>query len=71
MTSPERVQESEKVGLYFAKIGAKITETSQPLDLGPHFKILKSSGKYLTSVDTRRPLTLSVDILHKLEVFSY
>ena len=38
MTSPERVSESVMRGIFFAKIGAKITETSQPLDLGPFFK---------------------------------
>ena len=38
MTSPERVSESVTRGIFFAKIGAKITETSQPLDLGLFFK---------------------------------
>ena len=37
MTSPERIKLSIARGVYFAKIGAKITETSQPLDLGPFF----------------------------------
>ena len=43
MTDPERIKKSISRGIYFAKIGAKITETSQPLDLGPFFKILKKS----------------------------
>ena len=38
MTSPERIATSIKRGIFFAKIGVKITETSQPLDLGPFLK---------------------------------
>ena len=41
MASPERIKLSVARGVYFSKIGAKITETSQPLDLGPFFKVLK------------------------------
>ena len=41
MTDPERIKKSISRGVYFAKIGAKITEASQPLDLGPFFKVLK------------------------------
>ena len=65
MTTPHRVKSSSLLGLYFAKIGAKITENAQPLDLGPFFKILKVSGKYMTSVDTMKPLTMVVDITMK------
>ena len=36
---PERIKLNISCGVYFAKIGAKIIETSQPLDLGPFFKI--------------------------------
>ena len=41
MTDLERIKKSIPRGVYFAKIGAKITETSQPSDLGPFFKVLK------------------------------
>ena len=60
MTSPERIAQASKLGIYFAKIGAKITETAQPLDLGPFFKILKISGKHMTSVGLEKPLTNTV-----------
>ena len=65
MTSPENIDLSIKKGIYFAKIGAKITETSQPLDLGPFFKILKMAGRHMTSVDTEKPLSIIVDLLFK------
>ena len=65
MTTPHRVKASAQLGLYFAKIGAKITENAQPLDLGPFFKILKISGKHMTSVDSLKPLTMVVDITMK------
>ena len=63
MISPERIKVSLKRGVYFSKIGAKITEASQPLELGPHFKILKSTGRSLTSVGKDRPLTIMVDMI--------
>ena len=63
MTSPERIQLSIARGIYFAKIGAKITETSQPLDLGPFFKILKQSGRNMTSVGIVTPLSILIDII--------
>ena len=37
MTDPDKIKLSISRGIYFAKIGAKIIETSQPLDLGPFF----------------------------------
>ena len=37
MTSPERIEQSISRGILFTKIGAKITETLQPLDIGPFF----------------------------------
>ena len=63
MMSPERIKLSSKRGVFFAKIGAKITETSQPLDLGPHFKILKSTGRSMTSVGKDNPLTIMIDMI--------
>ena len=65
MTSPDRIATSIKRGIFFAKIGAKITETSQPLDLGPFFKVLKKSGRHMTSVGMSSPLTILVDIIFK------
>ena len=65
MTSPERIKLSVARGVYFSKIGAKITETSQPLDLGPFFKVLKKAGKKMTSVDMETPLTLQLAIIFK------
>ena len=37
MISPERIRNSIKKGIYFANIVAKITENSQPIDLGPFY----------------------------------
>ena len=65
MTSPSRIEKSIKRGIYFTKIGAKITETSQPLDLGPFFKILKAYGKNMSSDGTESPLSILIDILFK------
>ena len=45
MTDPERIHKSISRGVFFAKIGAKITETPQPLDLGPFFKVFKKGRK--------------------------
>ena len=44
MTSPERIKLSISRGVFFSKIGAQITEMSQPLDLSPFFKFKKKSG---------------------------
>ena len=63
MMSPDRIKVSLKRGIYFAKIGVKITEISQPLDLGPHFKVLKSTGGSMTSVEKDSPLTIMVDMI--------
>ena len=48
-------------GIYFSKIGAKITESAQPLDLGPFFKILKTVARFMTSSGQKTPLTIMVD----------
>ena len=63
--APERVKVSMKRGIFFGKIGANITETLQPLDLGPFFKILKKSSRNMTAVGRERPLTIIVDITFK------
>ena len=54
-----------KRGIYFSKIGAKIIETSQPLALGPFFKILKASRQHMPSIGMHKPLTIVIDILFK------
>ena len=60
MTSPELIKASVSRGMFFAKIGAKITETFQLLDLGPYFKSLKVSGRHITSVKAETPLLILV-----------
>ena len=65
MPSPERTDRSIKRGLYFAKIGATITETSQTLDVGTGFKVMKLSGRTMSSVGSEKPLTTLVDVLFK------
>ena len=65
MTSSKNIDLSIKKGIFFTIIGAKITETSQPLDLGPYFKVLKMVGRYITSLDTEKPLLIIVDLLFK------
>ena len=52
-------------GIHFSKIGANITETSQPLDLGPFFNILVKPGRNMTSVGSKTPLSIIVDIILK------
>ena len=65
MTSPERIDRSMERVLYFAKIGAKITETSQALDVGTGFKVMKLSSRTMPSVGSEKPLTTLVDMLFK------
>ena len=42
MIAPDRVILSMNRGIFFTKIGAKTTKTSQPLGLGPFFKTVKN-----------------------------
>ena len=55
MTSPERIDRSMKRDWYFAKIGANITETSQALDVGTGFKVMKLSSRTISSVGSEEP----------------
>ena len=67
MTFPERIEHSIERGILFTKIGAKITEISQPLDLGPFFKMMKVSGWHMTSVGIDISFTILVEnIFQKL-----
>ena len=63
MMSPDCIEVNLKHGVYFSKIGAKITETSQLLDLGLHFKSLKSTGRSMTLVGKDSLLTIMVDMI--------
>ena len=63
--TPSRIIAAMLLGLYFAKFGAKITESTQPLDMGPFLKILRLNGKNMTSIDTVKPLTILVDMIFK------
>ena len=65
MTSPERIATSIKREIFFTKIGAKITEKYQPLDLGPFLKVLKKSGRPMISVEMTSPSTILADIIFK------
>ena len=65
MMAPECVKVSMKRSICFVKIGAKITKTSQPLNLAPFFKILKKSGRDMTTVVRETPLSIIVDIIFK------
>ena len=65
MTNPARVEDSMKKGIYFSNIGAKIAETSQPLDRGPFFKILEMSCRNSTYAGSISDMTLSVDKMFK------
>ena len=60
MTSPDRIKTNIARGVFFAKIGANITETPQPLDLGSYFNILKVYGRHMTSVGADKPLSILV-----------
>ena len=63
MTDPERIKKIMSRGAYFTKIEAKVTETSQPLYLGPFFKILNQSGRNMTYVGIDSPLSTLVNII--------
>ena len=65
MTDPDRIKLTISRGTYFVKIGAKITENAQPLDLDPFFKILKKLGRNMTSVGIETPSSILVDIIFK------
>ena len=65
MTSPDRIVKSLSRGIFLAKIGAKISEISQPLDLGTFFKVLNVSGRNMTSVGMEKPLSIMTDITFK------
>ena len=65
MISSDRIKAIVSRGVLFAKISAKIIETSQPLDLGPHFKMLKVSGRHMTLVGTETSLSILVAIQFK------
>ena len=65
MTTPERIATAMLLGLYFAKIGAKITENSKPLDMGQMFKILRLSKRQMTSIHKEKPLSVMVDLIFK------
>ena len=63
MMSPNQIRASLSRSVFFAKIRAKITETSQPLDLGSVFKILKMIGRNMTSIGVHIPLRILVDLI--------
>ena len=56
MTDIDIIKLSISRSIYFSKIGTHITENAQPLDLDPFFKILKRSGRNMTSVGIETPL---------------
>ena len=65
MTNPDRIKLSISRGIYFSKISAKITETSQPLDLGPFFDILKKAGRTMAYVGVDSSLLILVGIIFR------
>ena len=65
MRSPEGIEVATKRGIYFSKIGTKITEISQPLDLSSFFKIPKVSRRYMTYFGMEKLLIIVIDILFK------
>ena len=60
MSAPERIKRCLQQGVSFGKFGAKITEGTQPLDLGPFFKTLRWCGKHMTSEGIEKPLTITI-----------
>ena len=65
MTNPVRIEYNMNKGIHFSKIGANITETSQPLDVGLFFKILKMTGHNSTSIGTTSDMAFIVDKIFK------
>ena len=50
MDTPERIEQITRTSIYFVKIGSKITETSQRMDLGLVYKKLMVTDKLITSL---------------------
>ena len=65
MTKPSQVKNIIQRGIFFSKIGAKSTETSQPLDLGQFFNMLKATGRAMTSIGQINPSTLMIDYIFR------
>ena len=65
ITSHARIQNNLKRGMCFSKLGAKINENSQSLDLGTFLKILIICGKKMTSEGKERPLMNLIGIIFK------
>ena len=65
MTTPQRIEFALKIGILFSIICAKISENTQPLDLGPFFKILRICGRKMTSLGLEKPLTIVIELLFK------
>ena len=65
MPDPEKIKASISRGIFFAKIGSKITETSQPLDVDLFFQVLNKCGRSMTSVRFESHIGLLVDIIFK------
>ena len=62
LTDPGRMKDSLYHGVYHAKIGVQITETIQPLNLRPNFKILKTFARTCTTKYRDKPLTIYVKV---------
>ena len=60
LNSPEKIERNLKRGIYNAKIGAKITECVQPLDVGPFFKCMKSTARRATTIESESPVRVRV-----------
>ena len=60
INSPTKIERSVSRGIKKCKIGAKITEPVQPLDVGPFFKTMKSSSRTTTTLGTDNPLRSTV-----------
>ena len=57
LAEPGRMEASIRMGILNCKIGAKITDKVQPMDVGSGFKVLKTTARTNTCVGTETSLT--------------
>ena len=61
LSDPIRMESSVKMGILHCKIGAKITDKVQPMDVDAGFKVMKSVARTTTSIGNSNPLSIYVN----------
>ena len=60
LSDPIRIESSVKMGILHCKIGAKITDKVQPMDVDATFKVMKSVARTTTSIGNGNSLSVYV-----------